>query len=189
MSNLVILNLQVLVALGTYVVIYRIYLRPWFKAQPFGSAVLPLLILHAFRYLGLTLIIPGQIDPAVPRDALQIMAWGDFASGVTALLAAVAVHHRWSAATGLVALFTLVGIGDLVSVGYTAVNAGVFFSDIGTMWFVLVLYAPVMLLAQLYIAYRLILHLRGTSANHGSLIDSRRAERAATTLAPGGDAR
>ena len=38
----------------------------WFKAQPFGTAVLPLLLLHAFRYMGLTLIVPGQIDPSIP---------------------------------------------------------------------------------------------------------------------------
>ncbi len=164
MSNLVILNLQYLVAFSTYLVIFAIYLRPWFKAQPFDRAVLPLLLLHAFRYLGLTLIVPGQIDPAVSRDALQVMAWGDFASGVAALLAAVAVHHRWTTATALVALFSLVGIGDLIIVGYTAINAGVFFADMGTMWFVNVIYAPVLLLAQLYIAYRLVIHLLGKTS-------------------------
>lgn len=163
MSNIVILNLQYVVALGAYIVIFRSYLHPWFKAQPFDKAVLPLLLLHAFRYLGLTLIIPGQIDPTIPSQALQIMAWGDFASGVAALLAAIAIHRRWSAATALIAIFSLVGIGDLISVGYTATGAGIFFADIGTMWFLLVLYAPAMLLAQLYIAYRLILHLSGKS--------------------------
>jgi hypothetical protein len=163
MSNLVILNLQYVMALGAYIVIYQIYLHRWFTAQPFGQAVLPLLLLHAFRYLGLSLIVPGQIDAAVSINALQVMAWGDFASGVTALLAAIAVHHRWSASTALVGLFSLVGISDLIVVGYTAINAGVFFADIGTMWFILVLYAPVMLLAQLYIAYRLVLHLMGHS--------------------------
>lgn len=161
MSNLLILNLQYLVALGTFVVIFRIYLQPWFQAQPFGRAVLPLLLLHAFRYLGLTLMVPGQIDESIPPSALQVMAWGDFASGVSALLAAVAIHHRWSSATALVALFSVIGIGDLIVVGYTAINAGVFFADIGTMWFLLVLYAPAMLLAQVYIAYRLVNHLRG----------------------------
>lgn len=161
MSNLITLNLQFVVAIGVYLVIYRIYLRPWFSAQPFGRAVLPLLLLHAFRYLGLTLIVPGQIDASISMDALQVMAWGDFASGVTALLAAVAVHHRWSTSTALVGLFSLVGIGDLLSVGVVAGNAGIFFAPMGTMWFVLVLYAPVMLLAQIYIAWRLIRHLRG----------------------------
>lgn len=156
-----ILKLQYLVALGTYIVIFRVYLQPWFKAQPFGAAVLPLLLLHAFRYLGLTLMVPGQFDESIALSALQIMAWGDFASGVFALLAAVAVHHRWSSATALVALFSLIGIGDLFVVGHTAINAGVFFADIGTMWFLNVLYAPAMLLAQIYIAYRLVTHLRG----------------------------
>ncbi len=159
MSNVVVLNLQCLMATGAYVVIYRIYLQKWFKAQTFGTAVLPLLILHAFRYIGLSLIVPGQIDPSISRDALQIMAWGDFASGVFALLAAIAVHHRWSASTALVALFSLVGIGDLIAVGFTATRGGVFFADIGTMWFVLIIYAPVMLLSQLYIAYRLFVHI------------------------------
>lgn len=159
MSNLVILNLQIVVALGVYVVIYRIYLQPWFAAQPFERAVLPLLLLHVFRYLGLTLIVPGQIGPTVSMDSLHVMAWGDFASGLAALLAAIAVHHRWSTATALVGLFSLLGIGDLIVVGITATRAGVFFADIGTMWFILVLYAPVMLLAQLYIAYRLVKHL------------------------------
>jgi hypothetical protein len=83
-----------------------------------------LLILHAFRYLGLSLIVPGQIDPAVSRDALQVMAWGDFASGVFALLAAIAVHHRRSASTAMVTLFSLVGNGDLIAVGFTATKAG-----------------------------------------------------------------
>jgi len=159
MSNLVILNLQYLMAIGAYVVIYRIYLHAWFSAQPFGAAVLPLLLLRAFCYLGLSLIVPGQIDPAVSADALEVMAWGDFASGVCALLAAIAVHHRWSAATALVALFTLVGIGDFMAVGYTATNAGVFWADLGTMWFILVLFAPALLLSQFYIAYRLAMHL------------------------------
>lgn len=161
MNNLVILNLQIVIAIATYILIFRVYFRAWFAAKPFGQAVLPLLLLHAFRYLGLVLIVPGQIDPSVPRDALQIMAWGDFASGVTGLLAALAVHQRWPVATALVALFSVVGIGDLITVGYTANNAGVFFADIGAMWFLLVIYAPVMLLAQTYIAYRLVLHLAG----------------------------
>lgn len=163
MSNLVILNLQIVVALGVYVVIYRIYLQRWFAAQPFGRAVLPLLLLHVFRYLGLTLIVPGQMDAAVSMDALQIIAWGDFASGLAALLAAIAVHHRWSASTALVGLFSVVGIGDLILVGITATRAGIFFSDMGTMWFVCVLYAPVMLLTQIYIAYRLVRHLVGSA--------------------------
>lgn len=159
MSNLVILNLQCLMALGTFIVIYRIYCRQWFRSRSMHAAVLPLLLLHAFRYLGLTLIVPGQMDPALAVDGLSVMAWGDYASGAAALLAAIAVHHRWPVATAMVALFTVIGIGDLIVVGYTATTIGVFFADIGTMWYVLVIFAPALLLSQLYIAYRLVVHV------------------------------
>lgn len=161
MSNLVILNFQYLMAFGTYFVIYRIYLRKWFNAQPMHAAVLPLLLLHAFRYLGLTLLVPGQMDPSLPMDGLRVMAWGDYVSGVAALLAAIAIHHRWPIATAMVGLFMLVGFGDFIVVGYTAANIGVFLADMGTMWFVNVIYAPLLLLSQIYIAYRLVLHLTG----------------------------
>ena len=159
MSNLVILNLQYLPAIGTFIVIYRIYLRQWFRSRPMHAAVLPLLLLHAFRYLGLTLIVPGQMDPALAMEGLSVMAWGDYASGATALLAAIAVHHRWPVATAMVTLFTVIGIGDFIVVGYTAVTIGVVFADMGTMWYVLVIFAPALLLSQIYIAYRLAVHV------------------------------
>lgn len=156
MTNLLILNLQVVMALGVYIVIYRIYLRSWFKAQSFGSAVLPLLLLHVFRYLGLMLLAPGQIDPALPREALLVIAWGDFASGACALVAAIAVHHRWPPATWLVGLFSLVGFADFFVVGVTAAKIGIFDADIGMMWFLAAFFAPALLLSQIYIAYRLV---------------------------------
>lgn len=94
MSNLIYLNIQFAMAVAIYILIYRHYLRRWFAAQDFASAVLPLLVLHAFRYLGLSLLVTGQIAPTVPRDALQIMAYGDFASAVCAFIAAIAISAR-----------------------------------------------------------------------------------------------
>lgn len=71
MSNTVIQIIQTVMAISAYVLIFRNYLQPWFRAREFGEAILPLLILHIFRYLGLCLLVTGQIDVAVPRDALQ----------------------------------------------------------------------------------------------------------------------
>ncbi len=159
MPSLLVLNLQVLMALGVYVVIYRIYLRGWFLAQPFARAVLPLLLLQVFRYLGLMLLAPGQIDSAIPREALATIAWGDFSSGVCALLAAIALHHRWRAGTALVALFSIVGFADFVVVGITAARVGIFDAEIGMMWFLAAFFAPALLLSQIYIMYRLVAHM------------------------------
>jgi len=172
MSNTVIQVIQTAMAISAYLLIFRNYLQPWFKAREFGEAILPLLILHIFRYLGLCLLVTGQIDLAVPRDALQWMAFGDLAAGGSALLAAIAVSARSKFATPLVVLFTIVGIGDLIMIAPTAKNAGVIDADIGTMWFFLVIFAPALLLSHLYIAYRLLIH-RGQMPISNSSVASR----------------
>ncbi len=155
MSNLIILNIQAVMAVCIYILIYRVYLRDWFNARDFGAAVMPLLILHSFRYLGLSLIVTGQVAPEVPKDALQLMAFGDFAAGLTALLAAITLRFSQKNGACMVLLFSVVGIGDMTVVFPTALKAGVFESDIGTMWFLLVVYAPTLLLSHIYILYRL----------------------------------
>lgn len=155
MSNTVIQIIQTAMAISAYVLIFRNYLQPWFRARAFGEAILPLLILHIFRYLGLCLLVTGQIDVSVPRDALQWMAFGDLAAAVSALLAATAISARSKLAVPLVTLFTLVGIGDLIMIASTAKNAGVIDAEIGAMWFFLVIFAPAILLSHLYVAYRL----------------------------------
>jgi hypothetical protein len=163
LNNLLILSTQTLVALAVFSLIYKVYLREWFNAQAFGTAVLPLLFLHCFRYLGLSMLVTGQMAPEVSRDALHIMAYGDFAAGIAALLAVLAVLVKSKLAPMLVLLFSVVGIGDLIVIGPTAYNGGVFAADIGTMWFLLVLYAPTLLLSHIYIAYRLVMHYKSHS--------------------------
>lgn len=160
MSNLMILNIQATMALCIYILIYRVYLRDWFKARDFGAAVLPLLILHSFRYLGLNMLVTGQMAPDIPREALQIMAYGDFAAGFTALLAAIAIAYKSKIGAMLVFVFTIVGVSDLIIVAPTAFNANVFDADMGMMWFLLLVYAPTLLLSHIYIIFRLRSHCK-----------------------------
>ncbi len=162
MTNLLLLSVQMVMALMAFIIIFRVYLQRWFTAAPFALAVLPLLLLHVFRYLGLTLIAPGQVEASVSRTALQVMAYGDLAAGVAALLAVLAVVSRSSLATASIVLFTIVGFGDFISVGYTAAQAGIVDAEIGTMRFFLVTFAPALILSQIYVAYRLFGHVFGS---------------------------
>ena len=161
MNNFVILNIQALMGLTAYFLLYRTLLRPWFQARSFQQAVLPLMILNIFRFLGLTFLVTGQLDPSLPRGALELIAYGDFAASVCALLAALALTAGSRLATPLVALYSVVGIADLMMVFPTALGAGVFEVSMGAMWLTVGLFAPVIVLSHIYIAYRLVLHLRG----------------------------
>ncbi len=147
--------------LNAYFLIYWNFLRPRLQALPFERAVLPLLIVNIFRFLGLTFLVTGQLDPSLSRDALELIAYGDFAASICALLAALALTTGSRVATPLVALYSVVGIADLMMVFPTALGAGVFEVSMGAMWFTVGLFAPVIVLSHVYIAYRLVLHLRG----------------------------
>lgn len=160
MNNTIYLIIQTTMGLIAYGFILKFYVAPKLKDKEFGPAILPFLILHIFRYLGLVLLVQGQIDPSVSRDALAVMAYGDLASGVCALAAAFAISKNLSFATPLVILFTFVGIIDFILVSISAAMAGIVDAEIGTMWFMMVIFAPALLITQLYIAYRLLLHLR-----------------------------
>jgi uncharacterized membrane protein len=161
MQNLVIVNVQILMAIAVYALVFFTYFKKRFQEKPFHVAILPLLFVHCFRFLGLNLLVTGQVDPSLSREALQIMAYGDFASAVCALIAAIAILLKSPTATAFVLLFTIVGIGDFISIAPTAYNAGVLDAPIGTMWFLMSTFAPLLLLTHIYIAYRLILQLRG----------------------------
>lgn len=161
MTNFAILNVQALMGLTAYVLVYWNFLRPGLQAQSFERAVLPLLIVNIFRFLGLTFLVTGQLDPSLPRDALELIAYGDFAASICALLAALALTTGSRLSTPLVALYSVVGIADLMMVFPTALGAGVFEAPMGAMWLTVGLFAPVIVLSHVYIAYRLVLHLRG----------------------------
>ena len=171
MNNFVILNIQALMGLTAYFLVYWNFLRPWLQAQTFERAVLPLMLVNIFRFMGLTFLVTGQLDPSLSRDALELIAYGDFAASICALLAAIALTTGSRLATPLVALYSVVGIADLMMVFPTALGAGVFEVSMGAMWLTVGLFAPVILLSHVYIAYRLVLHLRGhtTGAQAGAL--------------------
>lgn len=165
MQNVIHLTIQLVMSVSAYTLLYRIYLRPWLQTKAFEQAVLPFLILHIFRFLGLNLLVTGQVDPAVPREALQIMAYGDLASGICALLATLAIVTHSGLKRPLVWLFSMVGIADFFVIGPTAWNAGVLFHSIGTMWFLMSTFAPVLALTHIYILSRLL----SKSAPHGEI--------------------
>ena len=95
-------------AFGAYVVIYRIYLRSWFATQPFPQAVLPLLLINTFRYMGLAAMVPGQLEPTIPFRALQVIGWGDFANMGTQWFVSVFYAPAFLLSQGYIA-YRLVG--------------------------------------------------------------------------------
>lgn len=156
MNNWMILGGQSVIGFVVYALIFFWYVQPSLSKLPFEKAVLPMLLLHGFRFAGFTLLVVGQIDPSISREELSAIAYGDLLAAISALIAALALRGQSSLAVPLIWLFTFIGFADIVNVGRIAISLDLFNQYIGTMWFVAILFFPTLLIAHIYIVYGLI---------------------------------
>ena len=80
----------------------RLYLIPRLPVLEPGSVVVPILLLHAFRHLGLMFLSPGAVFPGMPQQFAYPAAFGDLLAAVLALMAIPAVVSRSRLARPLV---------------------------------------------------------------------------------------
>lgn len=115
MSVRAIFGLQVVLSLVVYSLIARWYVVPRLAALPLRDALTPLLLLHAFRYLGMVFLVPTVVGPALPAAFAVPAAYGDLLAALLALLAIAALRQAWPLAIPLVWLFNVEGTLDLVN--------------------------------------------------------------------------
>src|SRR5215475_2891811 len=79
--------------------------------------------LHSFRFFCLVFMLPGVVGSNLPAGFAIFAAYGDFATGVLAILALLTVRIRplfWL----FVVAFNLVGASDIINYYYHGVTAG-----------------------------------------------------------------
>jgi len=104
--------------IGTTVVFYvaaRLYLLPRLGELKPRGVLLPILLLHSLRHLGLMFLAPGAIYAGMPPEFAYPAAVGDLVSALLALASIPAVANGWKAARPLVWVFNVFGTLDLVS--------------------------------------------------------------------------
>ena len=103
--------------LGTTLVFYvaaRLYLLPRLGAWKPREVLLPILLLHSLRHLGLMFLTRGAVYPGMPRQFAYPAALGDLLTAVLAFASIPAVANGWKVARPLVWVFNTLGIADLL---------------------------------------------------------------------------
>jgi hypothetical protein len=110
--NILTLNL----AFSTLVfwVMAKLYVLPRLSDCEPRTILLPVLLLHSLRHLGLMFLAPGAVYSGIPPQFTHPAAYGDLLTAVLALLAIPAVASRARSATVLVWIFNIVGSLDLI---------------------------------------------------------------------------
>ena len=92
----------------------RLYLLPRLGELAAREVLLPILLLHSFRHLGLMFLTRGAVYPGMPPQFAYPAALGDFLTAILAGAAIPAVALGWASGRPLVWVFNVVGTLDLI---------------------------------------------------------------------------
>jgi hypothetical protein len=128
--------------------LFAAYVLPWLKAMDRVQAQRAIATFHSFRFFGLVFILPGVVG-SLPASFATVAAYGDFATGILALLALATVRIRplfWLFVTA----FNLVGVADLLLDYYHATRAGLpeIAGQLGAAYWVPILYVPMLMITH-----------------------------------------
>ena len=98
----------------------RIYVVPRMAQLSSRVILTPILLLHAFRNLGLMFLSPGATYPGIPSEFTVPAAYGDLIAAVLALIALPAVLKGSALALPLLWIFNVEGTLDLLHAIYLA---------------------------------------------------------------------
>jgi hypothetical protein len=93
----------------------RIYILPRLHELSARSVLLPILLLHALRHLGLMFLSPGGVYPGLPSEFANPAAYGDLVTAVLAVVAIPAVATNAGIGKPLVWVFNVWGSLDLAA--------------------------------------------------------------------------
>lgn len=148
MNGQQIFGIQVVLSFVAYGLMARWYVTPRLATLPLGIALQPLLVLHAFRHLGLVFLVPTVVGTALPARFAAPAAYGDLLAGVLALAAIAALRARSSIALPLTWLFNVVGLLDLVNAFYQGLSLDV---QLGSAYYIPTFIVPALVITHLMI--------------------------------------
>ena len=108
-----ILTVNLLFSTFVFWVTARIYVFPKLADLKPQTLLLPILLLHAFRHLGLMFLTPGATYAGIPPQFAYPAAFGDLLAALLALIAILALVRNAASARLLVWVFNVEGTLDL----------------------------------------------------------------------------
>lgn len=129
----------------------KIYLWPRLPELTLRAVLIPILLLHSMRHLGLMFLAPGATYPGIPAQFAYPAEFGDLLAALLALVALLALTMNWKIARFLLWLFAIEGTLDLMA----AITLGtVYGADVfmGAAYWIPAFWVPVLLVTH-YITF------------------------------------
>jgi hypothetical protein len=157
MSPATIFQLHLVLGYVAWLLCFGVYVWPRLMSMDRVEAQRAIATLHSFRFFGLVFLLPGIVGPNLPAGFAASAAYGDFATGVLALLALLTIKMRplfWL----FVIAFNLVGTADLILDYYHAIQVDLpaLAGELGATYAIPIIYVPALMITH-FVAFYLLL--------------------------------
>jgi hypothetical protein len=161
MSPATVFQIHLVLGYVPWLLCFGAYVLPWLKSMEPAEAQRAIATLHSFRFFGLVFIVPGIVGANLPTGFATFAAYGDFATGVLAMLALLTVSIRpvfWL----FVVAFNVVGTIDIIVDYYHGNQLGLpaLAGELGATYAIPVIYVPVLMITHVVAFYLLLRHGR-----------------------------
>ena len=169
MSPAIIFQLHLVLGYVPWLLFFGAYVWPRFKEMDQVEAQRAVATLHSFRFFGLVFVIPGVVGPNLPADFATFAAYGDFATGILAILALLTVRTRPLFSLFVVA-FNLVGAADILIDYYHGNQVGLpaLAGELGATYAIPIIYVPALMITHI-VAFYLLVRPQPKVASAGAL--------------------
>src|SRR5215475_1845040 len=156
MSPATIFQLHLVLGYVPWLLFFGTYFWPRLKSMDRVEAQRAIATPHSFRFFGLVFMVPGVVGPNLPADFATFAAYGDFATGLLAVLALLTVRTRqlfWL----FVVAFNVVGAADIIVDYYHGNQVGLaaLAGELGATYAIPIIYVPLLMITHVAAFYLL----------------------------------
>jgi hypothetical protein len=156
MSPATVFQIHLVLGYVPWLLCFGVYIWPRLKSMDQVEAHRAIATLHSFRFFGLVFLVPGVIGANLPAGFATFAAYGDFATGMLAMLALLTVRIRplfWL----FVVAFNLVGAADIIIDYYhgNQVGLAVLAGELGATYAIPIIYVPLLMITHVAAFYLL----------------------------------
>jgi hypothetical protein len=156
MSPSAIFGIQLVLGYVPWLLVLGAYVLPRLRSMDHIPAQRAIATLHSFRFFGLVFLLPGVVGSNLPAGFATSAAFGDFATGMLAMLALLTVRVRplfWL----FVVAFNIVGAADLLINYYHGAQFGLpqQAGQLAAAYWIPILYVPALMITHVLAFYLL----------------------------------
>ena len=142
-------GLSFVLSLIAFGIVTRLYIWPQVRSKRREDVLIALLVPHAFRFVGLSFLVPGVVSPTLSPSFSHPAAYGDLAATLLAIAAILGIAARASWGVPVAWAFNVWGTVDLLNAIYLGqVRVRIDPGSLGAAFFIPTVVVPALLITH-----------------------------------------